>query len=81
MRASITDTETVRSAVIRLLEEKSPVLVEVRFPHMGTSSDWFLCEDATEVDAVVARVEPGVEVHLSSVWDLRDATGGVVIRK
>lgn len=70
MSTSITDTGTLRSAVIRLLEEKSPVLVEVRFPHMGTSSDWFLCEDAAEVDAVVDRVGPGAEVHLSSVWDL-----------
>ena len=81
MKASITDTETVRSAVIRLLEEKSPVLVEVRFPHMGTSSDWFLCEDATEVDAVIDRVGPGAEVHMSSVWNLRDATGGILLRK
>ena len=79
--SSIPETGTIRSAVIRLLEEKSPVLVEVRFPLMGTSSDWFLCEEATEVDAVVDRVGPGAEVHLSSVWDLRDPTGGIVLRK
>ena len=39
----------VTEAVARLFATKSPVLVEVRFPRMGTSSDWFLCEDRDEL--------------------------------
>jgi hypothetical protein len=50
-------------------DEKPPVLVQVRFPKMGTSSDWFLCENAAALDAILDRLGPGVEVHLSSVWD------------
>ena len=61
--------------------EKPPVLVEVRFPHMGTSSDWFLCDDATELDAILERVGPGAEVHLCSVWDVRFPPGAVVVRR
>lgn len=82
MSASIVlEVALVRAAANKLFEEKPPVLVEVRFPNMGTSSDWHLCEDATELDAVLDRLGPGVRVHLSSVWDLRDSTGGIVLRK
>jgi len=58
--------------------EKPPVLVEVRFPNMGTASDWFLCEDAVALDAILDRLGPGVEVHLDSVWDLKNPSCGVV---
>ena len=63
-----------------MFEEKPPVLVEVRFPKMGTSSDWFLCEDTAALDAILDRLGPGAEVHLSSVWDLKNAAGAVVFR-
>lgn len=79
--SSLPDTDGVRAAVARLFAEKPPVLVEVRFPHMGTSSDWFLCEDSADLDPILGRLGPGAEVRLSSVWDVRDATGGVVLRK
>ena len=72
---------SVREKAARLLEEKPPVLVEVLFPHMGTSSDWFLCEEAAELDIILDRLGPGAEIHVSSVWNLQDATGGVVLRK
>ena len=73
-------TDAARAAVA-LFAEKPPVLVEVRFPNMGTSSDWFLCEDAAELDAVLDRLGPGAEVHFSSVWDLTNPAGAVVVRR
>lgn len=72
---------SMREPVIALFEEKSPVLVEVRFPHMGTSSDWHLCEELTDLDAILQRLGSGAEVRLHSVWDVTDPTGGVVVRR
>ena len=77
--SSSSETDTL--AIARLFAEKPPVLVEVRFPQMGTSSDWFLCEDREDLTPILNRLGPGAEVHLSSVWDARDSTGGVVLRK
>ncbi len=74
------DANTVLTVVGKLFDEKPPVLVEVRFPKMGTSSDWFLCENAAALDAILDRLGPGVEVHLSSVWDLKNPAGAVVFR-
>lgn len=78
------DTDTVKAAITKLFGEKPPVLVEVRFPHMATSSDWFLCDDEDELVPILDRLGSGVEVHLHSVWDVKDvkdATRGVVVRK
>jgi hypothetical protein len=58
-----------------------PVLVEVRFPGMATSPDWYFCREEEELEAIRSRLGPGAEVHLHSVWDLTDPTGGVVIGK
>lgn len=71
---------TILAAVGKLFDEKPPVLVEVRFPKMGTSSDWYLCENAAALDAILDRLGPGVEIHLSSVWDLKNPSGAVVFR-
>jgi hypothetical protein len=76
----LSDANTVLTAVGKLFDEKPPVLVEVRFPKMGTSSDWFLCENMAALDAILDRLGPGVEVHLSSVWDLKNSSGAVVFR-
>ena len=76
----LSDTNTVLTAVGKLFDEKPPVLVEVRFPKMGTSSDWFLCENEAALDAILGRLGPGVEVHLSSVWDLKYSAGTIVFR-
>ena len=76
----LSDTRTVVAAAGKLFDEKPPVLVEVRFPNMGTSSDWFLCETMAALEDVLERLSPGVEVHLSSVWDLTNPSGAVVIR-
>jgi hypothetical protein len=80
-RSTPSDTSSVLAAVGRLFDEKPPVLIEVRFPKMGTSSDWFFCEDAAAFDAVLGRLGPGAEVHLSSVWDLKNPAGAIVVPK
>lgn len=75
------ETDTARAAAAALFAGKPPVLVEVRFPKMGTSPDWFLCEDAADLDAILDRLGPGAEVHLSSVWDVTNPAGPVVLRR
>ena len=75
------ETSADVTAVGNLFDEKPPVMVEVRFPKMGTSSDWFLCEDVAALEAIVDRLGPGAEVHLNSVWDLKNPAGAIVIRK
>ena len=72
-------TETDRTAVLALFDEKGPILAEVRFPRMGTSPDWFLCETAADFDAIWDRLGAGVEVHLHSVWDLKNTGREVVL--
>jgi hypothetical protein len=74
-------TSAALTALGKLFDEKPPVLVEVRFPKMGTSSDWFLCEDTAALDAILDRLGPGAEVHLNSVWDLKNPAGAVVVRR
>lgn len=74
------DTSSVVAAAGKLFDDKPPVLVEVRFPKMGTSSDWFLCENMAALEDVLERLGPGAEVHLNSVWDLKNPSGAVVIR-
>ncbi len=76
----VSDTSALRTAVGKLFDEKPPVLVEVRFPKMGTSPDWFLCEDMAALDAILEPLGPGVEVHFNSVWDLKNPVGAVVLR-
>ena len=64
-----------------LFDTKPPVLVEVRFPGMGTSPDWYFCREEDELEATLSRLAAGVEARLSSVWDMTDPTGGMVIGK
>jgi hypothetical protein len=74
----LSDSNAIVTAVGKLFDEKPPVLVEVRFPKMGTSSDWFLCETAAALDAILDRLGPGADVHLSSVWDLKIPSEAIV---
>ena len=62
-----------REEVSALIATKPPVLIEVRFPKMGASSDWQLVEDLKEFDALWSRVAAGVELRVTSVWDLPEA--------
>lgn len=71
----------IQPAVAALFETKSPVLVEVRFPQMGTSSDWHLCEEMDDLDPILERIGPGAELHFHSVWDVTDPTGGVMLKR
>jgi hypothetical protein len=75
------ETDPARPAVAALFTEKPPVLVEVRFPNMGTAPDWYLCEDENDLVPILDRLGSGVEIHLRSVWDLRGAAEPVVLRK
>jgi hypothetical protein len=77
----IPHSDAAREKISRLFDEKPPVLVEVRFPNMATSSDWYLCEDEEEFDAILERVAPGVELHTASVWDVRNPSGNLVVTK
>ena len=70
-----------KAAVSALFAQSPPVLVEVRFPHAGTSPDWHLCEDEEELDQILEQVGPGAELHISSVWDLKNTKGEIRVRK
>jgi hypothetical protein len=65
--------------VAALFDTKPPVLVEVRFPGMATSPDWYFCREVEEFEAILSRLTAGVRVHLHSVWDVSDPTGGLAI--
>jgi hypothetical protein len=69
------------AAVAALLANRPPVLVEVRFPHVGTSPDWYLCDEDDELDRILERLGPGAEVHVSSVWDLKNLQGDICLKK
>lgn len=80
-RVLVAATAEAQGAVADLFANRPPVLVEVRFPNAGTSPDWYLCEDEGQLEQVLERLGPGVELHLSSVWDLRNAKGALQLRK
>src|SRR5260370_24395876 len=81
MRKSfLSENSAIRAAVGELFNAKSPVLVEVRFPSMGTAPDWFLCEDLAALNAILDRLGSGAEVHLNIVWDLKHPADAVVLR-
>ena len=64
-----------------LFDNTPPVLVEVRFPKSGTSPDWYLCGAEEELEEIVGRLSPGVELFISSVWDLTNPKGALCLRK
>ncbi len=70
-----------RAAVSALFENAPPVLVEVRFPGCAASPDWYLCDSEEQFEAVLARLGPGAELRLSSVWDLKDVKRAVQFRR
>jgi hypothetical protein len=77
----LSESTEAKEAISALFAKSPPVLVEVRFPHMGTSPDWYLCDDEEQLEQVLERVGPGVELRLSSVWDLKNVRGEVCLRK
>jgi hypothetical protein len=70
-----------KAAISTLFENAPPVLVEVRFPRSGTSPDWYLCEEEEQFEQILERLSSGVELHISSVWDLKNFKGGICLRK
>jgi hypothetical protein len=82
MNRTITTTpHDAKRVVAELLQTKPPVLVEVRFPNSATSPDWHLCEDEEQFEQILDRLGSGVEVHISSVWDLTNLKDAVVLTK
>jgi hypothetical protein len=73
-------TDNLKSALDSLFQ-KPPVLVELRFPGMAVSPDWYLCEDARTLESILQRLGPGVEAHFSSVWDLKNVKGETVLSR
>ena len=78
---SIPLTDLQRTSIADLFDRKGPVLLEVRFPRMATSPDWFLCEAIADFDAVYDRLGPGAELILNSVWDLKSASAPLVFSR
>jgi hypothetical protein len=70
-----------KSAISALFAAAPPVLVEVRFPNSGTSPDWYLCEGEEQLEQILERLGPGVELHLNSVWALRKIKGEICLKK
>ena len=70
-----------KSAISALFADAPPVLVEVRFPSAGTSPDWYLCEEAEQLEQLLERLGPGVELHLNSVWALKPLKGEICLKK
>ena len=78
---SVGRMEEPRAAISALFENTPPVLVEVRFPRAATSPDWYLFEEEQQLDQLLERVGPGVELRVSSVWDLRNAKGEIYLKQ
>ena len=78
-KTAITDPETVLGAITELFDEHPPVLVEARFP--GTSPDWYLFDRQEQFVALLPKLGPAVELHVSSVWDLRNENCEVVVKR
>ncbi|MFO0808545.1 MAG: hypothetical protein U0746_07980 [Gemmataceae bacterium] len=75
--SSVKSPADARAAAATLFESRPPILVEVRFPGMGTSPDWHLLNDIDDLDNLSDRLGPGVELHLNSVWDLKNPKGTI----
>jgi hypothetical protein len=77
----VATTPEVTASLVRLLDSAAPVLVEIRFPNAATAPDWRLCEDGEQFEQILAHLGAGVELHVSSVWDLTNPKGAICIRK
>jgi hypothetical protein len=80
-KALIVASDEARRLVAALFDNAPPVLVEVRFPHMSTSPDWYLLEEEEQLEPILERLAPGVELYVSSVWDLKNTKGEIHLKK
>ena len=70
-----------RAAIAALFANRPPVLVEVRFPGAATSPDWHLYQDEDDLQRLLESLGSGAELHISSVWDLKNSKGAICLRK
>jgi len=49
-------------ALSESLYRELPVLIEARFPRMGTQSDWHLCSTDEELDELLSRLGEGARL-------------------
>ncbi len=80
-RVLLSASTEAKGAVADLFETAPPVLVEVRFPNAGTSPDWYLCEEAEQLERILERLGAGAELHLSIVWDLKNVKEALCLTK
>jgi hypothetical protein len=80
-RILLTASKEAKAALSDLFDNSPPILVEVRFPHSGTSPDWYLCEEEEQLDEILERLGSGVELHINSVWDLKNVKEEICLRK
>jgi hypothetical protein len=80
-KPSLPEKAEAKAAVSALFNNAPPVLVEVRFPHSGTSPDWYLCDEEEELHRILDRLASGAELHVSSVWDLKNVKGEICLKK
>jgi hypothetical protein len=80
-RVSSTVKTEAGASVSALFENAPPILVEVRFPNSGTAPDWYLCEEEEEFEQILDRLGAGAELHISSVWDLKNVKGAICMKR
>jgi len=80
-KITLAQSSEAKSAISNLFNTSPPVLVEVRFPDSATSPDWYLFEEEDEFEQLLDRLAHGVELRLSSVWDLKNVKSEVCVRK
>ena len=74
------DVQEEGASPIEALFQDPPVLVEIRYPRSEVESAWHLVQSEEELDRIMDELEPQVEVHASSVWDLRYPKDHVCVR-
>lgn len=80
-RFLLSESTEARTAISTLFNNSPAVLVEVRFPGSGTSPDWYLCEEEVELEQILESLGSGAELHVSSVWDLKNTRGEICLRR
>ena len=79
--SALTVGKETKTAISALFDNSPPVLVEVRFTGMGTSPDWYLFEEQGEFEQLLERLSTGTELHLSSVWDLKNTKDSICVTR
>jgi hypothetical protein len=79
-RMLLSASAEAKAAIEELFQQAAPILVEVRFPNAGTSSDWHLLQDSDQLDQLLERLGAAVELHISSVWDLQNPKGAIYLK-